>query len=171
MNGWAQLCSTCVLSPTLGVPPANSYRNLGSLKGCRMTWELEKEYSTRLRRMDCLKKLPMFVGFPFLTVSFSFSDRGQEIQRFWISFWNDWHLEVLEQCICSGWIHKHMSCRPGDWTRIFRCCQKNEVNLGCFLSHFSAMWARLWKRVSPLCFPPSNHSLQNNAHTLAMGIP
>ena len=82
MNGWAQLCSTCVLSPTLSVPPANSYRNLGSLKGCRMPWELEKEYSTRLRRMDCLKKLPMFVGFPFLTVSFSFSDRGQEIQRF-----------------------------------------------------------------------------------------
>ena len=30
MNGWAQLCSTCVLSPTLIVPPANSYHNLGS---------------------------------------------------------------------------------------------------------------------------------------------
>ena len=145
MNGWAWLCSTSVLSPMLSMPPANSYCNLGSLNCCRTTWELEKEHITRLRRMDCLKKLPMFVGFPFLTVSFSFSDRGQEIQRFWISFWNDWHLEVLEQCVCSGWIHKHMSCWPGDWTRIFRCCQKNEVKPDCFLFPFSAVWARLWK--------------------------
>lgn len=101
-------------------------------------------------------------------MSSSFPDCGQKIQRFWLSCWNEWPLEILEQCICQGRVHQHVSSWPGDWTRVFRRCKKNEVKPG--VSALFPVYERGYEKSVFFVCPHSNHPSQNNANSLIILI-